>query len=224
VHSRIAWVAAATHVLASIAMLTLLRGGLPGPPESERLAYIHAHPASWVAGWVMWQLAAISLIALYAVLAVRFRGVASVAAMVVAVTGLAFDLTSEVRYIGVMPRVGGAEFAALDRELEILIGCVANGLYTLAFVLLAIAGWRVVPHAARLLSIPVALSGFALGYASYAHDARLELILSAILFPLFTLWIVLIAVWLRRADIKWSGGRLARRSIFRPRGRPPLNL
>ena len=32
------------------------------------------------------------------------------------------------------------------------------------------------------------------------HDPRLETITSAILFPLFTLWIVVIALWLRNEE------------------------
>jgi hypothetical protein len=198
--STLAWLAAATHLVASAAMLVLLRGGLPGASEDARLAYIASHRAAWMTGWLLWQLAAVSLMALYAVLALRFRGPLSVAAMALGAAGISLDIASESRYMGVLPALRGEAFAALDRELEVLIGYGANGLYTLAFVLLAIAGWRVMPAAARVLAIPVAISGFALALASLQHDPRLETITSAILFPLFTLWIVVIALWLRREE------------------------
>ena len=81
-----------------------------------------------------------------------------------------------------------------------LIGYGANGLYTVALVLLVIAGWRVLPKLALALAGPVAASGFALALASLWHDARLETITSAILFPLFTLFIVVIALWLRKDE------------------------
>ena len=198
--SHIAWLAAVTHVFAALGMLFLLRAGLPGPQEDARLAYIASHRAAWMGGWLLWQLAAVSLMALYAVLALRFRGVLSAAAMALGAAGISLDIASESRYMAVLPSLRGDAFAMLDRELEVLIGYGANGLYTLAFVLLVIAGWRAMPAAARALAIPVALSGFALAFASLQHDARLETITSAILFPLFTLWIVVIALWLRQTE------------------------
>ena len=198
--STFAWLAAATHVVASAAMLVLLRGGLPGAPDDVRLAYIASHRAAWMGGWLLWQIAALSLIALYAVLALRFRGALSVAAMAAAAAGLSIDIAAEARYMGVLPSLRGEAFAALDRELEVLIGYGANGLYTVAFALLVLAGWRVIPRTALALAVPVAISGFALALASLAHDARLETITSAVLFPLFTLWIVVMALWLRNEE------------------------
>lgn len=196
--SNVAWLAAATHVVASMAMLFLLREGLPGPSTEERLAYIADHRVAWMGGWLLWQLAALSLIGLYGVLALRFRGVASLVAMTCAGAGLALDLASEARYMGVLPELRGDEFARVDRDLEVLIGYGANGLYTVAFVLLVMAGWSVLPRMARIVSPVVAVSGFALAVVSLAHSPRWETITSAILFPFFTLWIVVVALWLRR--------------------------
>lgn len=189
-HSRVAWLAAATHVIASLAMLVWLRGGLPGAPDDVRAGYIATHRAAWIGGWLLWQLAAVSLIALYAVLALRFRGVLSIVAMSAAAAGLSLDIACESRYMA----------GSLDRELEVLIGYGANGLYTLAFALLVVAGWRVLPKFALALAAPVIASGVALAIASLQHDARLETITSAILFPAFTLWIVVVALWLRKGE------------------------
>lgn len=196
--SLVAWLAAATHGAASMAMLFLLRAGLPGSGEGARLAYIASHRGAWMGGWLLWQLAALSLIAFYGVLALRFRGILSVMAMACAAAGLSLDIASEARYMGVLPELQGAAFTALDRELEVMIGYGANGLYTVAFVLLAIAGGRALPREARWLSPVVAMSGFALSAVSLGHSARWETITSAILFPAFTLWIVVIARWLQR--------------------------
>jgi hypothetical protein len=199
-HSHIAWLAAATHVVAAAGMLFLLRRGLPGFPEEERLAYIATHRAAWLGGWLVWQLAAVSLMAFYGMLALRLRGVLSVTAMACAAAGLSLDFACESRYMGVLPDLRGDAFVALDRELEVLIGYGANGLYTIALVLLAIAGWRVLPKSALALAGPVAASGFALALASLFHDPRLETVTSAILFPLFTLFLVVIALWLRNEE------------------------
>lgn len=198
--SSTAWLAATTHLVAAAAMLFLLREGLPGFPDEQRIAFMTAHRAAWTVGWLLWQLAAISLMAFYAALAMRIGGVLSIAAMSAAAAALSIDIASEARYIGVLPDLRGAEFAALDRELEVLIGYAANGLYTVALLLLVIAGWRVFPMLARMLSLPVIVSGFALAVASLQHDARLEIITSAILFPLLTLWIVVVGAWLRKSE------------------------
>ncbi|HUR83058.1 MAG TPA: hypothetical protein VM733_20035 [Thermoanaerobaculia bacterium] len=199
-HSHFAWLAAATHVVASAAMLLLLRRGLPGFAEEERLAYIASHRAAWMCGWFLWQLAAVSLIAFYATLAMRFNGVLSITAMCAAAAGISMDIACESRYMAVLPQLRGDDFARLDRELEVLIGYGANGLYTLALILLVVAGWRVLPKAALALAGPVSASGVALALASLQGSARLEIITSAILFPLFTLWLVVIALWMRKSE------------------------
>src|SRR5687768_24759 len=138
--SNIAWLAAATHIIASFPMRWLLRRGLPGFADEERLAYTASHRAAWTIGGLLWQVAAIWLIAFYGGLALRFRGVLSITAMATATAGLAIDFICEARYMGVLPDLHGAAFSTLDRELEVLIGYAANGLYTVALVLLAIAG------------------------------------------------------------------------------------
>ena len=181
-------------------MLLLLRRGLPGFPEDERLTYIATHRLSWLAGWFLWQIAAISLIAFYATLALRFRGVLSITAMCAAAGGVALDIACESRYMAVLPDLRGADFARLDRELEVLIGYGANGLYTLALILLVVAGWRELPKLALALAGPVAATGVALALASLQGDPKLETITSAILFPLFTLWLVVIALWMRKSE------------------------
>ena len=197
-HARIAWFAAAAHLVAAAAMLVLLRQGLPGFPEETRLA--HMQSGGWFAGWVLWHIAAISLVALYIVLALRFRDVLSMTAVAVSTAGLALDFTCEAKYIGVLPQLRGEEFARLDRELEVLIGYAANGLYTIAFALLVFAGWRVLPKLALVLAGPVAGGGVALALASLRGDARLETITSAILFTSLIAWIAVVARWLRSEE------------------------
>lgn len=197
-HSRVAWFAAAAHFVAAAAMLVLLRPGLPGFPEEARLA--HMQSAGWTFGWILWHVAAMSLIALYIALALRFRDVVSMTAVAIATAGLTLDILCESKYIGVLPELRGEEFARLDRELEVLIGYAANGLYTVAFALLVIAGWRVLPKMALALSGVVVGSGIALAIASLRHDARLEVLTSAVLFTSLILWIALIARWLKRDD------------------------
>jgi hypothetical protein len=198
--SSVAFFSAATHVAASAAMVLLLRRGLPGFSDEERLAYIAANRGAWTLGWVLWQIAAISLVAFFVVMAMRLRGALAITAAVVAGAGLAIDLTSEALYMGVLPDLAGSEFTALDRALEVLIGYGANGLYTVALALLLAEGWRVLPRASLAFGGPAVVCGLVLAFAALAHDARLELIASALLFPLFTTWIMLVGLWLRKSE------------------------
>ena len=181
-------------------MWFLLRRGLAPFPDEERLAYMATHRAAWLGGWLLWQLAAISLLAFYTMLAGRLHKPLAIFAIPPAAAGLALDIACESRYMGVLPELSGGLFTRLDRELEVLIGYGANGLYTVALVMLVIAGRRVFPKSATALAIPTIVSGFALAVASLLHSPRWETITSAILFPLFTLFIVVIALWLRKEE------------------------
>ncbi len=195
--SNIAWLAVATHLVASAAMLVWMRRGLPPALDEERIAWLATHRLAWTGGWLTWQIAVLSLIALYAVLALRLGGALPWAALAIGTAGAAIDIATQVRYVVTLPELRGEAFALLDRELEALTGYAANGLYTVAFVIFAIAGRRAFPRLAKALAVPVAVSGFALAAGAIQHNARVEIVSSAILFPLFTLWTIVIARWLR---------------------------
>ncbi|HKR62488.1 MAG TPA: hypothetical protein VJZ00_02050 [Thermoanaerobaculia bacterium] len=196
--SSIAWIAAATHAVAAAAMLLVMRRGLPEFTEADRLTFFATQRLAWTLGWMTWQLAVLSLIALYAALALRFRGALSITAVAAATAGAAIDIATQMRYIAVLPELRGDAFARLDRELEVLTGYAANGLYTLGFALLVVAGRTFLPRNTIALAVPVTISGFALALAALLHSVRWEVLSSAILFPLFTLWLILIALWLRK--------------------------
>ena len=105
--SSIAWLAAAAHVVAAAAMLLFLREGLPPAPDDARVAYIAAHRALWTAGWLAWQLAVLTLIALYAVLAHRLRGAIPLAALAIGTAGASIDVATQMRYIVTLPQLRG---------------------------------------------------------------------------------------------------------------------
>jgi hypothetical protein len=197
--STVAWIAAAAHVVAAAFMLSFLREALPPAADDARIAYIAVHRAAWTAGWLSWQLAVITLIALYAVLAKRIGGTIPLAALAIGTAGASIDVATQMRYLVILPQLRDDAFALLDRELEAMTGYAANGLYTLAFVLFVLAGWKTMPRLANLLAPPIAVSGFALALFALLHHSTGEIVSTAILFPLFTLWTILIARWLRNA-------------------------
>ena len=172
-------------------MLLLLRPGLPPFADEQRLAYVAGHSVAWTSGWLTWSVAAISLLAFYVAIAMRLRGVVSFTAVAVATAGAAVDVTTHARLIA---------FGRFDRELEVLTGFAANGLYTVALVMLVVAGRHVLPRAAIALAVPVALAGLVLAIAAIRNEPRLEIASSAVLFPLFVLWTIVIGRWLRSGE------------------------
>jgi len=100
------WCAAA-HVIAAIATVTILK----------------THPRPM---WVLWMIAAVSLIGFYAWWGARIGNVAAVA---IAAAGIVCDFSGESMFIA---------FPALERTASLLTGGAANGLYTIAGILLTL--------------------------------------------------------------------------------------
>src|SRR6267143_4488791 len=102
IRASAAWVCAVVNVLAAASMLFWLRGGTEIVRDpAARAAYILADPARWRAGWAVWIAAALSLLSFYAWWGSRLEAPAwGVAAFLVAVAGLACDLSAESLFIG----------------------------------------------------------------------------------------------------------------------------
>ena len=100
------WCAAA-HVVAGIATVTILK--------------THPRPV-----WLLWMIAAVSLIGFYAWWGARIGNVAAIA---ISAAGIVCDFSGESMFIA---------FPSLERIASLLTGVAANGLYTLAGILLTI--------------------------------------------------------------------------------------
>jgi len=154
------------HAIATLLMATLLAPGLTG---ADRLAYIAAHRASWTASWLVWQVAAITLVALYATF--------SRSAAIIGAVGACIDITSEWRYILDGP----------SRTLDVAIGGFANGFYSLGLLVLLLTR-RDLPRVLRWLGAFVVIVGFALSAGSFIGNQQVEIAATAILFPSFIVW------------------------------------
>jgi len=182
----VAYLASALNALAAAAMMFLLRPGLLG----DR-AWIAAHRASWISGWLLWQAAAIALVAFYVVLSIRWRERAPVRtrlAPLVAAAGLAADLAAETMLM-IEP--------ATVRIASALTGYLGNGLYTVAGILLLTAGARGLPRFLVLLGGATFAAGIALSATSLAEWQTGEMAATAALMPLFVIWSFAMGRWLR---------------------------
>jgi hypothetical protein len=195
--------AAGLNLAAGLALLVLLRPGLPGPTTTveARAEYVGANPVAWWLGWLVWHAAALALLAFYAGLAGlwwRWGPIRCGLALLCAGAALAVDLAGQALYIGLPPWLGIAGFGLLETAAIILTGYVANGLYTLAGVLLVWAGAAVLPRGLVALSLPVWAAGAALSATSLAQWSAGQIGSAALLIPLLALWATLVGRWLQR--------------------------
>lgn len=176
------YVCAAANLAAALALATVLAPGTPLVDEPARAAYVRDHVALWRAGWSLWIVAAISLLAFYRWWSQRVG--AGRGPLALAVAGFVADLVAESVLIVVapdQPEMARASFA--------LTGGVANGLYTLAGVLLTLR----TPHmrgAFAAWTWAVWASGAALSMAALLEAQLLTAAATAVLFALFIPWCV----------------------------------
>jgi hypothetical protein len=199
--ARAAYLAAALNLLAALAMLLILRLGLPAPGSQleDRAAYLTTHLHAWWGAWLLWHAAAIALLAFYVVLAGQWWRAAPlrcVLALLCTATGLAADLSAEALYMGLAPTLSPPALVTLETAAGLLTGYVANGLYTVAGALLTWAGAHALPRLLVLLSLPVWAAGAALSAATLAQSLQGQFWSTAILMPAFVLWAALIGRWL----------------------------
>jgi hypothetical protein len=175
-------------------MLFCLRPGLWGLSEiPQRIAYIREHPILWRCGWAAWIAAASSLLAFYAWWSVRLpRPRRALAPLGLALLGLACDMAAQSLLIGWLPE----RMEAISSLGEILTGGAANGLYTLAGILLTLESGPL-PRGLRAWTWAVWCAGAALTVASLARSAQGEVAASAALMALFCPWAVVMGRHLR---------------------------
>jgi hypothetical protein len=189
--------AALANLLASALMLFVLRRGLPPESLDTRSEFVSSHETLWRLGWLSWNVAAVTLIGLLLVLASRWKHEAPflcALAIVVATAGLAADLSAEALLIGLSKQSPGT-FESIQTEALLLTGFVANGLYTLAGILLTVAGRRLLPRALLVLAALVWTAGLWLAAATLVDSSTGEIASTGVLMPSFVIWAVLLGRW-----------------------------
>jgi hypothetical protein len=154
---------AVINAAAAFAMLLFLAPGMEVEPDpAARASYIASHPVAWRAGWSVWIAAALSLAAFYAWWGARLgRSSVATGAFLIALAGVACDLFAESLFIGWLPE----RLETLAPVGTQLTGVMANGLYTLAGILLTAAtplGRGLKIWAAALWTCAAAVTAFTL--------------------------------------------------------------
>lgn len=197
---RVAYLAAALNAVASIVMLAVLRTGLPGGSDTaaERMTFIQGHVWQWRVGWLTWNLAALSLLALYVALE-RVPGMQGNLlvrlALLFAAAGLAGDLTAEALIMGLEPSLSPSAFAVAERATLLLTGYLGNGLYTLAGAMLTWCLRRALPRWLVAVAIALWAAGFALSVMTLIDSTAGEVVTTAMVMVLFVMWAGLVGRW-----------------------------
>ena len=183
------------NAAAAAALLVALRGGSEVEPDmARRAAYITEHPWLWRGGWCVWIAAASSLLAFYAWWGARLPSSRlALAAFAVAVSGICCDVTAESLYIGWLPR----DLATIGPLATLLTGGAANGLYTVAGVLLTL-GTPTLRGLLRAWTWAVWASGAALTASALAGSVAGMVVSTGIMMPLFCTWVVVLGRHLRQ--------------------------
>jgi hypothetical protein len=180
------WICAVLNTAAAMAMLLVLRDGTEAVSDvARRAAYIANHALLLRAGWAVWMMAGISLVAFFAWWGgwISSHRLAFLA-LAVGLAGLVCDLFAESLLIGWLP----ARIDTIAPLASLLTGGAANGLYSFAGALLTI-GTPALRGALRVLAWAVWVSGFALTTFTISGSVSGMVISTAALMTLLCPWI-----------------------------------
>lgn len=201
-----AYLAAILNLVAAIGMWLWLKPGLPLPHTimADRMSYVVSHPAWWIIGWGLCHLAALSMLGMYVGLAgqwLKLAPIPCVLALLMSAAGLCADLGAEMLYMGLAADLGAHDFGLLERVVGLLTGYLGNGMYSVAGVLLTVAGWKMMPIALRTLALAVWGAGLVLSGATLLEAPQVQFWSIAILMPSVVLWSAGIGRWLERSSV-----------------------
>src|SRR5262245_10893019 len=208
-----AWLALAVHLPAGLAMAAVLRRGLETNPDlADRLRFLAEQTPWWWAAWLTWNAAALSILYFYAAFA-EAHGSGGKApghllrfAALLGAAGVALDLGAEAIEMGVLPELArqalaepadgpaASLFLALHRVAGMLAGYLANGLYTLAAVVLSWSTRRAYARRVRLAGLAVGASGLFLSGAALVNSTEGMLWANVVLLPCLLAWLLGVAI------------------------------
>jgi hypothetical protein len=170
-----------SHLGGLVAAFLWMRPGTVLAPLDARMAFLAARPPGWSFGWGTWMLCSLSLLAFLAVLK-EHAGGRSLAtfSLILASAGAGVDLLCDALQILVLPRVaaGGDQglFLVCERGLDAGGLIPANGLYSIACLLAALALRKEVPPYVRWLGFATFAGGMLMAAAGFSGEpAPLEL-------------------------------------------------
>lgn len=206
------WANLAAHGAGLVLALVGMRPGSVVVPLEARMAYLAGEPRAWAWGWGVWMLCSLLLVAWLTVLRdlLPERSPAARLALLLAAAGMAVDLLCDVVQIAVLPDVAARAataaraaagspdlFIALERLAFTGGATVANGLYTIAVLLMTLALAGTVGAAARWAGFATVAAGSAMAVAGLLPSPALLEAATGPTIGFYSVWTVLVARGLR---------------------------
>ncbi|MFY8274704.1 hypothetical protein AAEU32_11335 [Pseudoalteromonas sp. SSDWG2] len=188
--------------LACLLMNGPMRGGLPiDTTVHERMSFIASNTGLWTGAWVVWMFCALGLLVFCTILSDELSAdyLKTIGLFLVAL-GVAPDLTAEVIYAFVLPKIiylqlGADTYLLFEHIAAHLTGYLGNGLYNLGGMLLTVLAFK--QQVFKLWVFLWGMLAWSLGLAlsaSIALDAlKFAEMFTAASMVLSTLWMLIFA-------------------------------
>jgi hypothetical protein len=194
----------AVHLVGLLVAALFLRPGSPTAPLAERMNFLAAHPIGWSAAWCVW-IGCMILMVSFTFVAARCLEAEPLArlAVIVAVAAGGFDLLGDSLFIVVLPQVAALLprneqlFVAVERCIQTLSLVVANGLYSVATLLLTLAARSRLKRGVFVLGCVVFACGMLLALAAFTGVPWHAEAATGPTIGLYALW-----VWLAARDLE----------------------
>lgn len=200
----LAWACVIVHIFALLAVLLVLRNGIPPGEIAARAAYVAANATAWRIGWILWLPASLALVLFFAawvdVLEYRAWGMIAVA---LTLAGATIDWADEMFWIGLAPDLAArfasdafaaSAYALWDRAYIVISMGLANALYTLGGIILTALAFKTRGFPKWLAWFGAVVWALSLGLSLTAliGDGVLIQVVSALVFIAFLPWVVLV--------------------------------
>ncbi len=198
-----AWFCVIVHVFALLAVLLVLRNGIPPGDLAARAAFVATNATAWRIGWALWLPASLALVLFFAgwADAMPLRGWGMIA-VALTLAGATIDWADEMFCIGLAPglaaRFAADAFAAgayalWDRAYVVISMGLANGLYTLGGIILTALAFKTpgFPRWLAWFSTIVWALSLDLSIAALIGDGVIIQVVSTLVFIAFLPWVVL---------------------------------
>jgi hypothetical protein len=156
------------HLLAGVGMALILRHGLDtNPALQDRWSFLCNHRILWSLGWLTWTATALTILYFYIAFAAAHQAnTLWQFAVLLSAAAIGPDLAAQAVEIGVLPEIAHRAFSGnsaaelfmdLHRTAVMMSGFVANGLYTLPALILALSTRQAYPFWIWIAGVAVAV-------------------------------------------------------------------
>jgi hypothetical protein len=203
----LAWLNVGLHVVGLGLAAAFIRQGSPLLPLADRMTYLATRPIGWGMAWGVWAACAIAMVAFTAAVNSGLGEQAARRALLVAIVAAAVDLTCDGLFAFLLPTLAAVvdisrdSFYLAQRVINMVSLAVANGLYSVSTLLLALAIRRFVARSTFTLGVVVFASGMALAAAGVMESPESVFFAAPVTIGLYCLWVLVVVRGLKIAGV-----------------------